>query len=50
MFVVSAYAPTNSSSMETKDEFYQGLSTLLGSAKSTDIVVLAEDLNAEVGH
>ena len=50
MFVVSAYAPTTSSSTEPKDEFYQEVSTLLGSAKSIDIVVLAGDLNAQVGH
>ena len=49
MFVVSAYAPTDCSSDEEKDNFYRNISTLLRSVKSSDIVILAGDLNAQVG-
>ena len=49
LFVVSAYAPTDSSSENEKDEFYQDLSRLLRSARRTDIVILAGDMNAQVG-
>nr|CAH8876408.1 unnamed protein product [Trichobilharzia regenti] len=49
LFVISAYAPTDCSSDETKDEFYQKLSSLVRKAKRSDIVVLASDINAQVG-
>ncbi|GAA54020.1 craniofacial development protein 2, partial [Clonorchis sinensis] len=49
LFVVSAYAPTDSSSETEKDESYQDLSRLLRSARRTDIVILTGDLNAQVG-
>ena len=49
LFVISAYAPTNCSSDSSKDEFYDQLFTSIQSAKSSDIVVLAGDLNAQVG-
>ncbi|MGL5405228.1 MAG: endonuclease/exonuclease/phosphatase family protein, partial [Propionibacteriaceae bacterium] len=49
MFIVSAYAPTNSSTDLVKDEFYHQLSDLLRLAKNTDIVVLAGDMNARIG-
>ncbi|GAA51326.1 peptide alpha-N-acetyltransferase [Clonorchis sinensis] len=41
--------PTDSSSENEKDEFYQDLSRLLRSAKRTDMVILAGDMNAQVG-
>ena len=46
---MSAYAPTDCSSHETKDSFYRELSNLLRSAKQRDVVVLAGDMNAQVG-
>ncbi|CAH8651686.1 unnamed protein product [Schistosoma intercalatum] len=49
LFVISAYAPTDSSPDAIKDEFYHQLSVLLQKVRSTDVVVLAGDLNAQVG-
>jgi len=49
LFVISAYAPTDPSSEAVKDAFYQELTSLLRKAKSSDIIVLAGDLNAQVG-
>ncbi|KER22090.1 hypothetical protein T265_09742 [Opisthorchis viverrini] len=46
LFVVSAYAPTDSSSQTEKDTFYQDLSRLFWSARRTNIVVLTGDMNA----
>ncbi|KAH9587678.1 ATP-binding cassette sub- A member 3 [Schistosoma haematobium] len=48
VFVISAYAPTDYSPDAIKDEFYHQLS-ILQKVRSTDIVVLAGDLNAQVG-
>ncbi|VDP43854.1 unnamed protein product [Schistosoma margrebowiei] len=44
-FVVSAYAPTDCSS----DEFYRKLSEVLQKAKGSDIVLVADDFNAQIG-
>ncbi|CAI2728541.1 unnamed protein product [Schistosoma spindalis] len=49
LFVISAYAPTDCSPDAIKDEFYHQLTVLLQKLRSTDIVVLAGDLNAQVG-
>ncbi|KER27537.1 hypothetical protein T265_05427 [Opisthorchis viverrini] len=49
LFIVSAYAPTDCSSDIVKDRFYDALSALLRRAKSSDIVVVAGDMNAQVG-
>ncbi|CAH8510864.1 unnamed protein product [Schistosoma intercalatum] len=49
LFVISAYAPTDCSPDVIKDEFYHQLSVLLQKVRSTDIVVLVGDLNAQVG-
>ena len=49
LFVVSAYARTNSSSDEEKDNFYSSLFDLLRITKNSDIVILAGDMNAQVG-
>ena len=49
LFIVSAYAPTDCSSDTVKDRFYDALNALLRRAKSSDIVVVAGDLNAQVG-
>ena len=49
LFVVSAYAPKDCSSEEDKDNFYRDLSNLLNTAKSSDIVFLAGDMNAQIG-
>jgi hypothetical protein len=49
LFIVSAYAPTDCSSDTAKDSFYDALSGLIQRAKSSDIVVVAGDMNAQVG-
>ncbi|CAH8540670.1 unnamed protein product [Schistosoma guineensis] len=49
LFVISAYAPTDCSPDAIKDEFYHQLTVLLQKVRSTDIVVLTGDLNAQVG-
>ncbi|KER31489.1 hypothetical protein T265_02262 [Opisthorchis viverrini] len=49
LFVVSAYAPTDCSSDAEKDTFYRELSGLIRQAKSTDTVILAGDMDAQVG-
>ncbi|CAH8658247.1 unnamed protein product [Dicrocoelium dendriticum] len=49
LFVISAYAPTDCSSNAVKDTFYHELNALLRSATSSDIIVLAGDMNAQVG-
>ncbi|CAH8549785.1 unnamed protein product [Schistosoma margrebowiei] len=50
LFVISAYAPTDCSPDAIEDKFYHQLSVLLQKVRSTDIVVLAGDLNTQVGH
>ncbi|CAH8531032.1 unnamed protein product [Heterobilharzia americana] len=47
--LISAYAPTDSSSDEVKDEFYRKLSSLLLEAKLLDMIVVAGGFNAQVG-
>ena len=49
LFIVSAYAPTDCSSDAAKDRFYDDLRSLLRLAKSSDVIVLAGDMNAQVG-
>ncbi|CAH8638539.1 unnamed protein product [Schistosoma intercalatum] len=49
LFVISAYVLTDCSPDAIKNEFYQQLTVLLQKVRSTDIVVLARDLNAQVG-
>lgn len=49
LFVISAYAPTDCSCDLLKDAFYQELDMLIGKAKGSDIVILAGDINAQVG-
>ena len=49
LFIVSAYAPTNCSSEAAKDSFYDALNALLQRAESSDIVVVAGGMNAQVG-
>ena len=49
LFIVSAYAPTDCSSAAIKDEFYYQLHDLLLKARRTDVVMLAGDMNAQVG-
>ena len=48
-FSVSAYAPTNYTSETAKDSFYDALRALLQRAESSDVVVVAGDMNAQVG-
>ena len=49
LFVISAYAPTDCSTSEVKDEFYRELSQLLQNVRATDVVVVAGDFNAQLG-
>ena len=49
LFIVSAYAPTDCSSDVTKDKFYDDLRGLLRLARSSDIIVVAGDMNAQMG-
>lgn len=49
LYIVCAYAPTDCSSDDDKDDFYSKLDTLLRRAPKSDIVILAGDLNAKVG-
>ncbi|KER30083.1 hypothetical protein T265_13257, partial [Opisthorchis viverrini] len=48
LFIVFAYAQTDCSSDAVKDGFYDILNALLQQAKSSDTVVIAGDLNAQV--
>ncbi|KER27161.1 hypothetical protein T265_13857, partial [Opisthorchis viverrini] len=48
-YLMSAYSPTDCSSEVEKDTFYRELSGLIRQAKCTDIVILAGDMNAQVG-
>ena len=49
LFIISAYSPTNASDDPAEEEFLSQLRSLIRRAKSTDIVVLAGDMNAQVG-
>jgi exonuclease III len=47
--VIICYAPTNPSSEVVKDEFYDQLDSLISSVPNNHYLVVAGDLNAEVG-
>ncbi|CAH8581097.1 unnamed protein product [Dicrocoelium dendriticum] len=49
LLVIAAYAPTNCSDDSVKDDFYRQLNELLRHRRNSDTVVLAGDLNAQVG-
>ncbi|CAH8589108.1 unnamed protein product [Dicrocoelium dendriticum] len=49
VFIITAYAPTNCSDDSVKNDFYRQLTQLLRRRRSTDTVVQAGDLNAQVG-
>ncbi|CAH8507356.1 unnamed protein product [Dicrocoelium dendriticum] len=49
LFIIAAYAPTNCSDDSVKNDFYRQLNELLRHRRSSDTVVLAGDLNAQVG-
>ena len=49
MFVVSTYAQTDKSPEEKSDDFYRELSRLIRLAKRSDIIILAGDMNAQIG-
>ncbi|KAA3675640.1 AH receptor-interacting protein [Paragonimus westermani] len=49
LFIVSASAPPDCSDAGVKDAFYSDLAALLRSTRGSDIVVLAGDMNAQVG-
>ena len=46
---ISAYAPTDYSSEEEKDDFYRELSRLICSAKGSDVAIVAGDMKVQVG-
>ncbi|KER31990.1 hypothetical protein T265_01918 [Opisthorchis viverrini] len=50
LFMVSAYAPTDCGSDAVKDRFHDALNALLWRAKSSGIVVVAGDMNAQGMH
>jgi hypothetical protein len=47
--IVHVYAPTNTSSVDVKDEFYEQLSSTLNNVRKGDILIVMGDLNARVG-
>lgn len=47
--LVSVYAPTLSSTPDTKDEFYDNLASIIGNIPSHEQLVLLGDFNARVG-
>ena len=49
LFVISAYAPTNSSSDNLKDMFYDQSTAFINQSTSSDIVILVGDLNVQAG-
>ncbi|GAA48608.1 hypothetical protein CLF_101813 [Clonorchis sinensis] len=49
LYIVSAYALNDCSSDAVKDRFYDALNALLRRAKSSETVVVAGDMNAQVG-
>ena len=49
MTIICAYAPTQVSPEEQKDNFYQELTSLLSRVDNSDKVVLLGDFNARVG-
>ena len=50
MNVILAYAPTNTNTEETKDEFYEQLEAILNETKDKDVNILIGDFNAKVGN
>ena len=49
LFVISAYGPTDSSSDNLKYMSYDQLTALINQSRNSDIMILAGDLNAQVG-
>ena len=49
LFIISAYAPTDCASDAVKDSFYNDLRLLIDKANSNDIIIVAGDMNAQVG-
>ena len=49
LFVISLYAPTNSSEDAAKEEFYNELNRLLNMRQSSNIGLVAGDVNAQLG-
>ena len=48
--VIQAYAPTNESTDDEKDDFYEQLHATFDTCNRHDIVIVMGDLNAKVGH
>ena len=48
--VIQAYAPTNESTDDEKDDFYEQLQATFDTCNRHDIVIVMGDLNAKVGH
>jgi len=47
--IVHVYAPTNTSPVDVKDDFYSLLSSTLNNVRRGDILIVMGDLNAKVG-
>ena len=49
VFLVAAYAPVSTCSLETKDEFLDVLTTCLSNRRSDEVLLLGADMNASLG-
>ncbi|VDO56709.1 unnamed protein product [Schistosoma margrebowiei] len=49
MTVIQCYAPTNDSSDDSKDQFYERLQSIIEKYTRKDLTILMGDLNAKVG-
>ncbi|VDP37550.1 unnamed protein product [Schistosoma mattheei] len=49
MNVIQCYAPTNDYSEDVKDQFYDGLQSIVKKCPTKDLTILMGDLNAKVG-
>ncbi|VDP37243.1 unnamed protein product [Schistosoma margrebowiei] len=49
MNIIQCYAPTNDSSDDIKDQFYERLQSIIEKYPRNDFTILMEDLNAKVG-
>ncbi|VDP31478.1 unnamed protein product [Schistosoma mattheei] len=49
MNIIQCYAPTNDSSDDIKDQFYERLQSIIEKCQRKDLTILMGDLNAQVG-
>jgi len=50
MSIVQCYAPTENAELDEKEDFYTLLDKILLGIKRSDIIVMMEDFNAQVGN